>query len=194
MNPVITGKSKITSKDIKEAILKLNGQIRQIRFVHDLERLTVAGIGLLMDDAAIRLPVKSADISLYIGIDDSIEDIKDEYFNNILDEGILGASPLLFPFTSPNALTAQISIVFDIRGESIMMPIKYSYRDVIEYAIECITGEYTRMAIAGGILSEDKETAITENHYKAEFFFLENLESAVKRGAKIYENKNYEIL
>ena len=183
MNPVVvTGMVKISSKDMDSIISNLNDHIREMRFIHDIEKLAIAGVGLLLSDADIHFPVGSTDIGLYIGIDDAIEGIKDEYFNSVITYGILGSSPLLFPFTSPNALTAQISIAFDIRGESITIPVKYSCVDVIEYAVECITGRYSMMAIAGGIMS----SGLRNKGLWAEFSLLEDLESAVGRGARIY--------
>ncbi len=183
MKPVVvTGMAEINSKDMDSIIPNLNEHFREMRFIHDVEKLAIAGVGLLLSDANIHFPVGSTDIGLYIGIDDAIEGIKDEYFNSVIKYGILGSSPLLFPFTSPNAVAAQISIAFDIRGESITIPVKYSCVDVIEYAVECITGRHSRMAIAGGIMS----SGLRNKGLRAEFSLLEDLESAVGRGARIY--------
>lgn len=187
MKTVITGRSEITAMNMDEVIFKLGEPISHIRFVHDLGKVAVAGIGLLMNDAAIRFPVKNSDISIYIGIDDAIEEIKERHFNGILDEGILGVSPLIFPYTSPNAFVSQAAIAFDIRGESIVMPCRSSYRNAVQYADMCIRGGYTKMAVTGGLISEGRKTDAGENNYKAEFFFLEDREDAVKRGARIYQ-------
>lgn len=186
MRPVITGMIKISSNDIEYAMTRVKDMIRQMRFVNSLEQLTVVSIGIMLDEAKINIPVGNNDISLFLGVDDSVEDIKDEYFNGILNEGILGASPLLFPYTTPNSLAAQATIAFDIRGESITVPIKNTYRNVMEYAFECIDGKYTSRAIAGGIRLKDKNLIIKDGRYTAEFFLLEKLSNAEKRGAKIY--------
>ncbi|GAB62996.1 MAG: hypothetical protein DWB56_07245 [Candidatus Jettenia sp.] len=190
MTPVITGLSKLVSCDLDKDISRMNEQIRHMRFVHDLEKLVVTAVGLVLYDAGMSFPVGNEDIGLYVEVDNAIEDIKSEYFNNILSEGILGASPLLFPFTSPNALTAQATIAFDIRGESITLPIQRSSKDVIEYAMDCIIGRYTKMAIAGGITTDRSQTSCSETVkapvYTAEFFFLEDRKSAVARGVKVY--------
>lgn len=192
MTPVITGLSKLASCDLDKGISQMNEQIRHMRFVHDLEKLVVTSIGLALYDAGLPFLVGNEDIGLYVGIDNSIEDIKNEYFNNILSEGILGASPLLFPFTSPNALTAQATIAFDIRGESITLPIQSSSKDVIEYATDCIVRRYTKMAIAGGVTIDRSQTSYSEtikySAYTAEFFFLEDMRSAIERGVRIYHN------
>ncbi|MBI5409836.1 MAG: hypothetical protein HZA14_10765 [Nitrospirae bacterium] len=189
MKVVITGKSRLSSKNMEAALGKLSGDIKNIRFVNDLELLAVAAVGSVLDDAGIRYPVGNASIGVYPGIDDSVEDIKDGYFNNVLKEGLLGASPLLFPFTSPNALAAFVSIAFDIRGESITFPIKHSFRDVIKYGTDCILENHTIMAIAGGIIIKDKKLAVKDGRYTAEFFLLEEMQRAVKRGARIYKRK-----
>lgn len=186
MRPVITGMIKISSNDVEYAMTRVKDMIRQMRFVNSLVQLTVVSIGIMLDEAKINIPVGNNDISLFLGVDDSVEDIKDEYFNGILNEGILGASPLLFPYTTPNSLAAQATIAFDIRGESITVPIKNTHRNVMEYAVECIDGKYTSMAIAGGIRLKDKNLTIKDGRYTAEFFLLEEAGHAEKRGAKIY--------
>ncbi|KKO18991.1 MAG: hypothetical protein DCC43_00740 [Candidatus Brocadia sp.] len=188
MKPVITGVSKISSNNIEYAASGLKDSIRQMRFVNSLEQLAVTAVGIMLNDAKIDIPIGNSNVGLFVGIDDSIEDIKDEYFEGILNEGILGASPLLFPYTTPNSLAAQVSIAFDIRGENITIPIQYSYRTVLEYAVECITEKYTGTAIAGGIRVQDKNLSIGNGRYVAEFFLLEDVDSARKRGATIYNN------
>ncbi|HMK59997.1 MAG TPA: beta-ketoacyl synthase N-terminal-like domain-containing protein [Dissulfurispiraceae bacterium] len=141
------GKFTLEDIDIENALLKLEGHMKPIRLVHDIERLAVASVGLALLASGIKCPYGGSDIGLYLGIDDSIEDIKDEYFRRVLADGALGASPLLFPFTSPNALAAQISIAFDLRGECIVMPINGSCSNVIKYATECIDSKHVRTAI-----------------------------------------------
>lgn len=184
---VITGKSRLDSAHIEGALDRLDGRIKRMRLTHTLERLAVAAVGSALDDAGIDLfPVGDSMTGIYMGIDDAIEDIKDEYFNGILADGILGASPLIFPFTSPNALTAQVSIAFDLRGETILMPIYRTYSAVIKYAFECIAGNYTKRAIAGGITIGDHNLSVDEGRYVAEIFIFERDEEAVRRGAKKY--------
>ncbi|MFO0793636.1 MAG: beta-ketoacyl synthase N-terminal-like domain-containing protein [Candidatus Brocadiaceae bacterium] len=189
MTLVVTGISRLTINDLDRVISRIGEHIQRIRFVHDLEKLTVASIGDVLSDAGINTPVGNADIGLYAGIDSSIEDVKNEYFKGILSEGLLGASPLFFPFTSPNSLIAQASIVFDIRGESITLPVKCLFKDVVEYAVDCVRGRYTKMAIAGGISRDLSFTGHSQIPlYRAEFFFIEDLKNAVERKSKIYHS------
>lgn len=184
MKPVITGISKLTSKDINVSIDRHINRIKKIRLVNNIELLAIASVGNVLEDAKIKFPVGNSYIAIYIGIDDAIEDIKDEYFNNILKDEITGASPLLFPYTSPNALAAQVSIAFDIRGESITFHIGNSYMDVVKYAATCVAKGYTKMAIAGAIRLENKKLIANEGRYGAEFLFIETKASAKKRNVK----------
>lgn len=188
MDPVLTGKYFSTSNNTEYAINRLTDRIKQVRFLTEIDRMAVAGIAGVLDDAMIHFPVGNSDISLILGVDDCIENIKDDYFNNILNDGLLGASPLLFPFTSPNVLSAQICIAFDIRGESLTIPIKTSNKDVVEYAIECLNGKYSRIIIAGCIMLNTKKISLEEGDYKAEFFIIEGSESASDRGVRIYSH------
>ena len=181
---VITGICRLDSTHIEEALGNLSG-IKQMRLVHPLERLAIAAVGGALFDAGIDSPIGDAGAGMYIGIDDAIEDLKDEYFGGILTDGILGASPLLFPFTSANAIAAQISIAFDLRCESIMVPVNGSCSDVIEYATECIAGNYVRFSIAGCITMKDHNLPAEQGRYAAEFFIIERKCDAENRKAKI---------
>ena len=185
---VITGRCRLESSDVEEALNKLEGLIKPMRLVHDLERLAVAAVGGALLDAGLSFPVGDSTVGIFIGIDDAIEDIKDEYFSGVLAEGILGASPLLFPFTSPNALAAQVSIAFDLRGEGIVMPINGSCPDVIEYATDCIAGQHAKRAIAGAITIIGRRLSIEGDRYAAEFFIIESEGDAVRRGARTYNS------
>jgi len=187
MKIVVTGKSRINSENAGEVLGRFSSRIKQLRLVNSLEILSIAAIGSVLEDAGISFPVGDSNIGIYVGIDDAVEDIKDEYFENILNDGINGVSPLLFPFTAPNALASMATIAFDVRGESITMPVKNSFRNVIEYVAECILGKYIEMAIAGGIMLKDRTLSIKDGRYTAEIFFLEEMESAKNRGARIYE-------
>lgn len=191
MKPVITGISRLAGKDKDAAIDRHMRCIKEMRFVNDIERLVIASVGNVLEDAKIEFPVGNHDIAIYMGIDDAVEDIKDEYFDNIINVGILGASPLLFPYTSPNALAAQVSIAFDIRGESITFHIENSCVDVLKYAAICVVKGYAKMAIAGSIRLENKKLPENEGRYKAEFFFIETEASAGKRGVKKYYHEGW---
>lgn len=181
---VITGRSRVNSGgEIMQRSVSFAGRAR---LVHPLEHLALAAAGSLLEDAQIPLPAGTSDIGIYIGVDDSVEDIKDEYLGGILSEGLLGASPLLFPFTAPNALAARISIAFDLRGESITMPVNNSGGDVIKYSAECVMEGHAGAAVAGNIMLDKGPMSPEKGRYYAEFFFIEDIMRAKKRNARIY--------
>ena len=189
MIPAVTGISILNSNTLDGKIPAFGGPDKKGRIHNALDGLMVASVGNVLLSAGIPVPVANDDIYLYIGIDISIEDIKNEYFNNILDEGILGASPQLFQFTTPNSLAAQATIAFDLRGECITMPIGSSFREIVEYACECIIGQNIKMAIAGCIRKVKALNLHTSCPvYSSEFFFIEDRESAIQREVKIYPN------
>jgi 3-oxoacyl-[acyl-carrier-protein] synthase II len=53
-----------------------------------------------------------------LGIDVAIDGIKAAYWRAVLSDGPLGASPLHFPFTAPNTVAAQLTILLGLAGES----------------------------------------------------------------------------
>lgn len=188
MRNVITGKSRLEKGKLDEVFETLSERTRTFRFVHDLERVTVSAVELLLRDAGIHFPVADDSIGLYLGIDNAIEDIKDEFFHNVLKDGLIGASPLLFPFTSPNALAAQATIAFDLRGESVVLPVSTSLNSAVEYADECIAAGHVHMAIAGGVISAGEKSEDGLHDYRADFIMIESPASAGKRGARVYDH------
>ncbi len=184
MTTVITGMAELIDVSLESHMNALAGRIRQVRFVHSLEAMALSAVCSTLDDARVMFPFGHSRTGVYLGIDDAIEDIKDEYFTPILREGILGASPLLFPYTSPNALAAQISIAFDVRGESITLPITSSVTDVLQYGADCVAGEYTESAIIGAIFCHRSQRSASP--YRCEFYFIESEARALKRGVHIY--------
>jgi hypothetical protein len=189
MKTVITGTSHVRVHELNEIAPGLSGRTRAFRYVCDLERLTVAAVELVLKAAGISIPVGKETIGIYIGIDDAVEEIKNEFLRNIMKEGLLGASPLLFPFTSPNALAAQASILFDIRGESIVMPCRGSMKEIARYASERVCEGPMKMGITGGIFLPDERTTEDRINYEARFFMIESLESARERGAGTCEQE-----
>jgi 3-oxoacyl-(acyl-carrier-protein) synthase len=188
---VISGKYTLESGRTEDALRKLEGRIKAMRLVHEIERLAIAAAGNALLDSGLEFPAGSVDTALFLAIDDSVEDIKNEYLQGVLDEGILGASPLLFPFTSANSLSAQVSIALDLRGECIVMPMKRingSSADVIQYATECIAAGYAKIAIIGLINTKDRNLSIGEGRYSADFLIIEGEDDAVRRGARIYNS------
>jgi 3-oxoacyl-(acyl-carrier-protein) synthase len=182
----ITGKYAADSSLAARELERLEGRMKRMRLVHGLERLAIATAGCAMLDAGMVLPCADPGLDVYIGVDDAIEDLKDEYFRATLEDGLLGASPLLFPFTSPNTLAAQVSIAFNIRGGGMVMPVGGLCPDVIDYAARNVMDGHARRALAGNITVADRGLSAEGGRYAAVFSIIEREDDALKRGARIY--------
>jgi len=185
MNPLVTGRSRLSALEAPAVLARLKPLLRVQRLIHGIEKVMVAGAALALEDAGIALPFKPAGaehIGIYVGMDDSIEALKDEFFAGILADGPLGASPLLFPFTSPNAFAAQTTIALDLRGESLTFPIKNTYNGVIQYAIRSVQDGFSPIALAGAVCLEDYPEAAGDRQLVADFVLIEGAGRSRRQG------------
>ena len=101
---------------------------------------------------------------IVFGIDNAIDRCKEEFFKGLLAEGPIGASPLLFPYTSHNAVTAQATIAFGIKGEDITITSgASSFLKAIEYGFELLHGDVMKSVIAGGISENEAMVIVMES-------------------------------
>jgi len=115
---------------------------------------------------------------IVFGIDNAIDRCKEEFFKGLLAEGPIGASPLLFPYTSHNAITAQATIAFGIKGEDITITSgASSFLKAIEYSFELLHRSVMKSVIAGGISENEAMVVVMES--------LTPDEAQRKRGAGI---------
>ncbi|MCP3677380.1 MAG: hypothetical protein GY721_07270, partial [Deltaproteobacteria bacterium] len=92
--------------------------------------------------------------ALVVGVDGIIEGWQEAFFKRVVVDGPLGASPLEFPFTSPNALAARLSIRFGIRGESLTITSgPLSFLKAIIYASELVRAGIAKVVLVGGVAS-----------------------------------------
>ncbi len=157
-----------------------NPILKSHRFVDDLELLVVAGIARLFDDAGISYPLKHGDISLYLGLDCGIEEIKNRFLRDIINGGISMASPLLFPYTAPNTIAARATILFGIQGECLTFPVKNSPVDVLKY-ISTFLIDGTERGILGYINTyhEKREEGTITLAYIEDNYNLHDIEKTV---------------
>lgn len=147
-------KITISLRDAKRYVCK-NPILKTQRFVDDLEILVVAGISKLFDAARVAYPLRGTEISLYLLLDQGIEEIKNKFLSSILKEGVDVASPLLFPYTAPNTITARATILFGIHGESITFPVKNSPINVLKYTSIFLYTNHSKVIL--GYTNTDKE-------------------------------------
>ncbi|GEM_PF-6188660 len=104
------------------------------------------------------------DTGIVFGIDNSIDRCKAEFFKGLLAEGPIGASPLLFPYTSHNAITAQATIAFGIKGEDITIAGgAFSFLKAVGYGYELLHRGVMKAVIAGGVSENGAMVIIMES-------------------------------
>ncbi len=121
----------------------------QERTVFTEEALLIEAASLTIRQAA-RSGLKPA--ALAVGVDGVVEGWQETFFKRVLVDGPLGASPLEFPFTSPNALAARLSIRFEIKGESLTVTSgSLSFLKALVHAAELVRGGIAEEVLVGGV-------------------------------------------
>ena len=103
---------------IAEAVATVSQPGTQVRLFHVIEEAAVLAARDALFAAGVRLPFGGDAIGVVVGVEEGIDGIKAEYFRGLLKDGPLGASPIAFPFTTPNTIAARIAILLDLRGEN----------------------------------------------------------------------------
>jgi hypothetical protein len=92
-----------------------------VRLVHSIEEAALLATHDALRLAGVRTPLGDNDIGVALGVEEGIDGIKAQYYRDVVKDGPLGASPIVFPLTTPNTLAARISIAFDLRGENVTL-------------------------------------------------------------------------
>ncbi len=105
---------------------------------------SIAGCGLSKDD------IERAGI--IVGVDNAIDKVKESYFRGVVKDGPLGASPLLFPYTSANVLAARATIHLGIKGPDITIASgPLSFLKAVSYAYCLVSSGIIDLAIVAGV-------------------------------------------
>ena len=129
-----------------------------VRLVHPLEEMALLAACEALTRGGIRFPVGGDTIGMVFGVEEGIDGIKARYYTGILRDGPLGASLITFPLTAPNTVAARISILLDIRGESVTVcGGSLSGAQAIGLAIDTLRQGRCRAVLAGGATSVEDE-------------------------------------
>lgn len=100
-------------------------------------------------------PSEREAMAITLGADDAIDSCKESYWKTVLADGPLGASPLIFPYTSANAITAQVTIAFGLRNESVTITSgPQSFLKAVASAYNLLRSGISKAAITGGFCEE----------------------------------------
>ncbi len=126
-------------------------QVALARTILAEERLLLGSI----DSSLARAGLSRADIEsagIIVGIDSVIDKVKESYFKGVAEDGPLGASPLFFPYTSPNVFAARATIHFGIKGPDITIASgPLSFLKAVSYAYRLVSSGTTGLAVAAGV-------------------------------------------
>lgn len=129
-----------------------------VRLFHSIEKMTLVAAYDALSLAGVPLPVGGDGIGIALGVDEGIDGIKARYYQGVLSDGPLGASPMAFPFTAPNTIAARISILLDLRGESLTLcGGNLSGAQAIGLAMEALREGRSDGVLAGGATSVEPE-------------------------------------
>jgi hypothetical protein len=136
----------------------LAGSGPPVRLVHPIEEVAVLAAHDALAAAGVTMPVGGEDIGIALGVEEGIDGLKAEYYRGILKDGPLGASPIVFPFTTPNTVAARISILLDLRGENLTLcGGSLSGAQAIGLALAAVRETRSRAMLAGGATSVGQE-------------------------------------
>ncbi|MCL5885168.1 MAG: hypothetical protein M1377_07530 [Deltaproteobacteria bacterium] len=106
------------SARVAEATERLGREGKRIRFIHRIEEIALLAAWEALRESRIAISSTEPEgVGIALGIDEGIDGIKARHCLAVQSDGPLGASPLVFPFTTQNAVTARVSIGLDLRGE-----------------------------------------------------------------------------
>lgn len=140
------------------------------------EELVLYACYQAISDASIPVENGPLSIGIVLGVDEGIDNYKSRFYDELISDGPDSVSPILFPFTSPNAITAQVSIAFGIKGENITLAEgALSSAKAIHYAVDLLSLGKVTTVITGGVTGDC-----------AAMLILEHSEIALRRGAEVY--------
>ncbi|MFQ5585672.1 MAG: beta-ketoacyl synthase N-terminal-like domain-containing protein [Thermodesulfobacteriota bacterium] len=127
---------------------------------------------LLLDSVASVLQaagpgcVEPDSTGIVLGVDGVLDHWKEAYFKGIIDDGPLGASPMLFPYTSHNVLAARISIEYGLKGQNLTITSgPLSFLKALSAAYGLLFMGVVRTAIVGGVAGGRVVTMLMGSHY-----------------------------
>jgi len=92
---------------------------------------------------------------IFVGLDGIMDRWKEEFFRGVENDGPVGASPLIFPYTSANALAARLTIAFGLKGQDITIASgPLSFLKAFSYAWTLVSSGLLDRALVCGV-SED---------------------------------------
>jgi hypothetical protein len=146
------------ARRLRATLAALSTEGTPIRLLHGIEELAVLAAHEALSRSGITMPYRGDDLGVVLGVEEGIDGIKARYYQGILKDGPLGASPLTFPLTTPNTIAARISILFDLRGETFTVGGgNIAGAQALGLAVQALRDGYSTMVLAGGVTCVEQE-------------------------------------
>ena len=88
---------------LSAALATLPPRESPVRLFHPIEALAFLAAYDAVSLAHVALPAAREDLGIVLGVDEGIDGIKARYYQGVLRDGPLGASPMAFPLMSHRA-------------------------------------------------------------------------------------------
>jgi 3-oxoacyl-[acyl-carrier-protein] synthase II len=123
-----SGIAPISGFDVSKLSSKLGGQLPDIDFKEYLKptnlrrmdrigKIVVSAIKMALDDSGLELEREDPDrVGIMVGTGLGSSKSVDLYYRGLIEEGPVGATPLLFQTAVPNSICSHSSLEFGIRG------------------------------------------------------------------------------
>ncbi|VAV82247.1 hypothetical protein MNBD_DELTA01-1265 [hydrothermal vent metagenome] len=124
------------------------------RTVFEEERFLLAGVAKTLKASGLAgsAAEENAGFGIVLGVDTVVDGWKAGFFGEVVKDGPLGASPLIFPYTSPNALAARATIAYNLKGDDITIASgPLSFFKAISYGAMLVGSGILEGVVVGGV-------------------------------------------
>ena len=143
---------------LRAALAALSAEGTPVRLLHGIEEMAVLAAHGALSSSGMPMPYRNDDLGVVLGVEEGIDGIKARYYQGILTDGPLGASPLTFPLTTPNTIAARISILFDLRGETLTVGGgNIAGAHALGLALQALRDGHSALMLAGGVTCVEQE-------------------------------------
>ncbi len=124
------------------------------RTVFPEERFLLASVAKTLEASGFESSAadENAGLGIVLGLDTVVDDWKAGFFGEVIEDGPIGASPLVFPYTSPNALAARATIAFNLKGDDITIASgPLSFFKAVSYGATLVGSGILEGVVVGGV-------------------------------------------
>lgn len=125
-----------------------------VRTVFEEERFLLGALSATLRAVGYAGSAASANagFGIVLGVDTVVDKWKAGFFGEVVKDGPVGASPLVFPYTSSNALAARATIAFNIKGDDITIASgPLSFLKAVSYGATLVGAGACKGLVVGGV-------------------------------------------